>query len=100
MPLEKYAYRWPQELLKEEIFLTPGSAHHHTNEILKADDHLKHCVQFLRQAIICAADTALERADPVSHDGELFLETSGWNVEHKCRDSNVVFDFANQNAPF
>ncbi|PHH90571.1 hypothetical protein CDD83_3258 [Cordyceps sp. RAO-2017] len=51
-------------------------------------DHIRHCFDYLRQALMCAADTNLE---PIN------LETravNGWGVERKCRDYEAIKDWA------
>lgn len=45
--------------------------------------HVKHCFEYLRQAIMCAADTNLE---PVSVDLDGNTVTEPWMGERVCRD--------------
>lgn len=45
--------------------------------------HIEHCFDYLRQALMCNADTALEHA---IEKGGQFVE--GWDVWHECRDWN------------
>ena len=52
--------------------------------------HLRHCFDYLRQALVCTADTNLE---PV--DWELGGVT-GWKYERKCRDFEVVKAWADE----
>ena len=56
--------------------------------------HLNHCFDYLRQAIMCAGDTALEKAMVV--DGRPIRSVDGWGVEHECRDYSSIFNFAAQ----
>ncbi|OJJ48982.1 hypothetical protein ASPZODRAFT_139933 [Penicilliopsis zonata CBS 506.65] len=51
--------------------------------------HLNHCMDYLRQAIICAADTTLEKAR--AENGTLQQATDGWEVIHQCRDWDRVY---------
>ena len=47
-------------------------------------DHMKHCWDYLRQALLCYADDTLE---PLREEGRPDLPgVNGWGVEHKCRD--------------
>jgi hypothetical protein len=51
-------------------------------------NHIRHCFDYLRQAIICAADTNLEVVDHVKHT------TNGWGQEKQCRDWDSVVRYA------
>lgn len=67
-------------------------------EMQKTDDpnkrpdphHVRHCFDYLRQALMCAADTNLE---PV--DLELRGAT-GWGYERTCRNFQVVKDWSDR----
>ncbi|KAK0627945.1 hypothetical protein B0T14DRAFT_146492 [Immersiella caudata] len=56
--------------------------------------HIYHCFDYIRQAIMCAGDTALERARMV--DGKLARGVDGWGVEHQCRDWDIIFNWAKE----
>ncbi|KAH7025604.1 hypothetical protein B0J12DRAFT_554479, partial [Macrophomina phaseolina] len=47
---------------------------------------------YLRQALMCAADSTLETVDPAS------LATDGWNVVHRCRNCEALFHWAEANT--
>ncbi|KAK0108216.1 hypothetical protein ONS95_003036 [Cadophora gregata] len=49
-------------------------------------EHMAHCFDFLRQAVMCAGDMTLEPVDDEA--------TDGWNVTHTCRDFKTIYDFA------
>ena len=51
-------------------------------------DHASHCFDCLRQGIACAADTTLEPRDE-QHSG-----VQGWGVEHRCRNLDMVTEWA------
>ncbi|KAL4943308.1 hypothetical protein BDV06DRAFT_211161 [Aspergillus oleicola] len=53
-----------------------------------APSHIRHCFDYLRQTIMCAADTNLEVLD-----WEMHL-TSGWGQNRICRDFEKVFEWA------
>lgn len=56
-------------------------------------NHLTHCWDYLRQAIMCHGDTTLEwLAAPPNDEG-----STGWGYRHQCRDYNAIFDWAEQN---
>lgn len=48
------------------------------------DDHISHCFDYLRQAIMCAGDSTLEWPR-IESDGRRFA-VDGWGVQHQCRD--------------
>ncbi|KAI3390390.1 hypothetical protein diail_9825 [Diaporthe ilicicola] len=52
--------------------------------------HLSHCWDYLRQAIMCHSDTTLEWLGPPPHD----RGSTGWGYEHQCRDYTAVFEYA------
>lgn len=56
--------------------------------------HLQHCMNYLRQMVLCGADTTLE---PASQDPATGLETTGVGVTHMCRDWDAVYDTINHN---
>lgn len=48
-------------------------------------EHLSHCFDELRQAILCAGDTTIE--------GETY-ESDGWGATHQCKDIDAVIKWA------
>lgn len=59
--------------------------HHHSSA------HARHCFDYLRQALICASDTTLERLQSDSR-GEL-PSVNGWGTLHQCRNHEEVFEW-------
>lgn len=51
--------------------------------------HSAHCFDYLRQSIMCAADTSLEG------DTEL---GPGWGSKHECTDYDALLEWANEHA--
>lgn len=51
--------------------------------------HVRHCFDYLRQSLICAADTNLEPVD-WSAGG-----VTGWGIERQCRDYGGIVEWAN-----
>lgn len=51
-------------------------------------EHIQHCFDFLRRALMCASDTNMEYVD------KDILGTNGWGFERKCRDYNSVVEWA------
>ena len=59
--------------------------------------HLPHCFDYLRQAVMCAADTSLEPTHIVPGsevDGVPSRSVGGWGVTHLCRKYKDVWEFA------
>ncbi|KAK2600048.1 hypothetical protein QQS21_005212 [Conoideocrella luteorostrata] len=54
--------------------------------------HLSHCWDYLRQSIMCSADTTLEWLEPPEEHG-----TTGWGYQHKCRDFSAISSWAEEN---
>ena len=50
--------------------------------------HLRHCFDYLRRALMCAADTNLEYVNPETD------ATTGWGYPRMCRDFESVKEFA------
>ncbi|KAI5117956.1 hypothetical protein M0805_001618 [Coniferiporia weirii] len=57
--------------------------------------HLQHCMNYIRQMVLCGSDLTLEpeEHDPVSHKSE----ATGVGVTHTCRDWSVAYDTINDN---
>ncbi|KAF1736400.1 hypothetical protein CRV24_002007 [Beauveria bassiana] len=57
------------------------------------DQHLDHCLDYLRQAIMCTGDTTLEKV--IKDDsGKTKPEIDGWGTVHECRSWHMLFEFA------
>ncbi|OAX37301.1 hypothetical protein K503DRAFT_693579 [Rhizopogon vinicolor AM-OR11-026] len=57
-----------------------------------AAEHIQHCLRYLRQALLCHADTTLEVDIPqISKiDGKLYHTANGVGSVHRCRDWTVL----------
>ncbi|KAH6658103.1 hypothetical protein BKA67DRAFT_206314 [Truncatella angustata] len=53
--------------------------------------HMIHCFSYMRQAILCAADTALEGHATTFPDDN--SGSDGWDAKHVCKDINQVRDY-------
>ncbi|KAF1992170.1 hypothetical protein K402DRAFT_128 [Aulographum hederae CBS 113979] len=59
--------------------------------------HWVHCLDYLMQGILCAADGTIEGA----HDGPNgALRIDGYGVTHQCHSSNKLFEMAGSHSPF
>ncbi|KAF2667311.1 hypothetical protein BT63DRAFT_426201 [Microthyrium microscopicum] len=56
-----------------------------------AEGHMGHCFDYLRQVLMCAADTNME---PLGAD---LGGASGWGSERTCRDYDAVVRWASKN---
>jgi hypothetical protein len=52
--------------------------------------HTRHCLNLLRQTVLCASDTTL---DPMNTE----KGTDGLGIVHVCRDWQKVYDFVEEN---
>ncbi|KAI5361667.1 Putative mycotoxin biosynthesis protein UstYa [Septoria linicola] len=63
--------------------------------------HILHCFDYLRQAIMCYGDTALEGADPYSiAEGrdKVTIGTSGIGTTHMCKNYDDIKSYAEEHA--
>ena len=51
------------------------------------NDHIQHCLNYLKQMFLCAASVRLE---PLTDDGAGMMKTDGIGLEHSCRDWTLV----------
>jgi hypothetical protein len=59
------------------------------------NEHSGHCLNFLRQAILCNSDITL---DPLLDDSDgAMAATDGLGVTHICRDWLQVYDYVAEN---
>jgi len=58
------------------------SSHQHPNV---RPEHVAHCFDYLRQALMCAGDMTIEHAME-SPLGQKRTTTDGWGVKHQCSD--------------
>lgn len=51
-----------------------------------------HCFDFLRQALMCSADTTIELARYRGSDGKV-RTAHGWGIEHQCKDWDSIWEW-------
>ncbi|KAF4615776.1 hypothetical protein D9613_012369 [Agrocybe pediades] len=63
------------------------------------EKHLIHCLEYLRQAVLCNADTSLEGPAGLRHTvgGETVHAVTGGGAIHECRDWTQVYDWVESN---
>ncbi|KAK3938560.1 hypothetical protein QBC46DRAFT_389930 [Diplogelasinospora grovesii] len=54
--------------------------------------HFLHCIDYLRQAIMCSGDVAMEAHEPDETDDTGPLD-GGWNAHHVCKDYGQVIKY-------
>ncbi|KAJ7037254.1 hypothetical protein C8F04DRAFT_1093061 [Mycena alexandri] len=60
--------------------------------------HSNHCFNYLRQLLLCGADTTLEPTEVLNlPDGRVGAAASGEGVRHVCRDWTQVRSFVERN---
>lgn len=59
-------------------------------------EHLPHCLDYIRQGIMCAGDTSLEGAIKSDLGTVIF----GIGSQHVCKDFKAIYDFTAQHADF
>jgi hypothetical protein len=60
-------------------------------------NHMTHCFDFLRQTIMCAADSNLEKVDVVGKNG--LKGSTGWGFERQCRNYDSLVKWVEENGP-
>lgn len=72
-----------QEDRKDDIFISE----------IDQVDHIPHCIDYIRQGIMCAGDTSMEGATYDRHRTVLF----GLGNPHRCKDFQAIYDFTADN---
>ncbi|KAK3648387.1 hypothetical protein LTR56_007504 [Elasticomyces elasticus] len=60
------------------------------------DDHVYHCFDYIRQALMCAGDMTIEWPRTET-DGSRFA-VDGWGITHECKDWSAIMEFMEQNS--
>jgi len=68
----------------------PGDTFIPTLKVKTNSEHIQHCFDYLRQALMCAADTNLEVANKTTG------VTNGWGSARTCRDYGEVLRWAEE----
>ncbi|EME42940.1 hypothetical protein DOTSEDRAFT_24940 [Dothistroma septosporum NZE10] len=80
--------------LHDKVTVPKGNAH---SNAVEDDIHIFHCFDYLRQAVMCHGDTALEGADEyeVAEGKDVWsYGTYGIGTTHLCKDWDAVYDYA------
>ncbi|KAH8884196.1 hypothetical protein GQ53DRAFT_846499 [Thozetella sp. PMI_491] len=71
----------------------------HDKSRFAGDGHEYHCLDYIRQAVLCAGDTTLDYADDqvIGQDGKVTrYGFTGANSTHMCRDWDAIKKFAEE----
>ncbi|KAF2772422.1 hypothetical protein EJ03DRAFT_348799 [Teratosphaeria nubilosa] len=60
------------------------------------EEHVWHCFDYLRQAVMCAGDMTVEWPR-TEEDGRRFA-VDGWGVTHQCADWNAILQWMGENS--
>lgn len=63
---------------------------------IKMPWHINHCFEYLRQAVMCSGDVALEGAAtsfPPGEGGEDRGGSDGWDAKHVCKDYGQIYEY-------
>lgn len=75
-----------------KVFLTQAyDQEHHTEHDLY---HMDHCIEYIRQAVLCSADTSLETTWLTSK-GQRYA--TGGNTTHVCNNFAALKEWAERN---
>ena len=57
--------------------------------------HLDHCLDYIRESLMCSGDTTIEWPNTIFQDGTRFHgDVTGAEVPHTCRDWQAIREFA------
>lgn len=59
--------------------------------------HTQHCLNYVRQMLLCEAGTRLEPVFAAEENGKMGLKVDGLGVDHVCRDWSLLHDAVNEN---
>ncbi|KAF9629023.1 hypothetical protein BFW01_g10226 [Lasiodiplodia theobromae] len=83
------------------MFLDADRGDHRSHSHAGDTAHAMHCFDYLRQAIMCCGDTALEGADPYTiakGKDTLSFGTFGIGSTHMCKDYGAIYAYAKTHA--
>lgn len=88
-------YSWYEAVKRGGNVLEDASGIPNSPPVKFLGSHIDHCFDYLRQAIECHADPALEPF--IEADGTPMLHgSSGWGVSHVCRDYSALVEWVNE----
>ncbi|KAH9899235.1 hypothetical protein C8Q73DRAFT_638317 [Cubamyces lactineus] len=61
--------------------------------------HVEHCLRFMRQTVLCQADTTLDDAGVELKDGRWEYYSTGYGAVHRCRDWTALRRYLTEHPP-
>ena len=55
----------------------------------KKEIHILHCLDYLRQLVMCGGDMTLEWPAPGQR-----VNVDGWGISHQCQDWNAIYEWS------
>lgn len=80
----------------QEGFVRLANDSRRPEDTSQAVKHASHCFEYLRQAILCAADDTLEGPNPDRIGGDSLLQV--WGVHHKCQSWADLVEWRDKHA--
>jgi hypothetical protein len=71
------------------INVTGAGTHHKKRMVHGSESHADHCIDYLRQAIMCTGDISLEHSIVREEFG-----FNGWGAAHQCADWDAMRNIA------
>ena len=62
-------------------------------------EHFEHCLQYMREVVVCNADTTLENAHPIHYEGEWVYTADVVGSTHRCKDWTMLRRYLEENPP-
>ena len=79
-------------MIRKSLYAAAANDGAFQNRVPQLEHHWRHCFDYLRQALMCNADTTLEEMG-MDHQGALG-SVNGWGTEHVCKDWEAMKDWA------
>lgn len=82
-------------MLRKSIFASVDDPNTFRYLVPQLSHHWKHCIDYLRQALICNADVTLENLE--MNGDNLLGSVDGWGTTHMCRDWSAILEWVEKN---
>ncbi|KAJ5778787.1 hypothetical protein N7520_002033 [Penicillium odoratum] len=64
----------------------------HVHSESEYTEHAEHCISYLTQSIVCAADGTIEPAEDIVVENKHGRRIHGMGYTHQCRDTSLLFE--------
>ncbi|KAI0325186.1 hypothetical protein GY45DRAFT_1330667 [Cubamyces sp. BRFM 1775] len=76
-----------------------GEGHHAEGRRAGFAHHVEHCLRFMRQTVLCQADTTLDDAGVEWKGGHWEYYSTGYGAVHRCRDWTALRRYLEEHPP-